>query len=132
MYNMYGAAPDYSHPNLGYNLFSPAPAKQEIVKVNGKPGAEAYAMSPNSSILLLDISAPIIWLKIIDGAGYPTLTPYTITPYTQQTVEDKLGQTVSKLDERISRLQEEIQYDKQQSDASKPDKKYIITKATNK
>lgn len=61
-------------------------------------------MSPNSSILLLDISAPIIWLKITDGAGYLTLTPYTITPYTQQTVEDKLGQTVSKLDERISRL----------------------------
>lgn len=29
MYNMYGAAPDYSHPNLGYNLFSPAPAKQQ-------------------------------------------------------------------------------------------------------
>lgn len=59
MYNMYGAALDYSHPNLGYNLFSPAPAKQEIVKVNGKLGAEAYAMSPNSSILLLDISAPM-------------------------------------------------------------------------
>ena len=38
---------------------------------------------PNSSILLLDANDPIVWLKTTDGAGYPTLIPYTITPYQQ-------------------------------------------------
>ena len=37
-------------------------------------------MSPNSSIILLDESAPLIWLKMTDGAGYPTITPYRIEP----------------------------------------------------
>ena len=34
--------------------------RQEIVRVNGKNGADAYQMAPNSSILLLDETAPII------------------------------------------------------------------------
>lgn len=44
MYNMYGAAPDYSHPNLGYNLFSPAPAKQEAQKYHLKLESINYAI----------------------------------------------------------------------------------------
>ncbi len=38
-------------------------------------------MPPNSSILLLDETAPIVWLKMTDGAGYPTLNPYDIAPH---------------------------------------------------
>ena len=55
--------------------------KQEVVRVNGKNGAEAFQMLPNSSILLLDETAPIVWLKTTDGAGYPTITPYDISPH---------------------------------------------------
>ena len=74
--------------------------KHEIVKVNGRPGAEAFQMAPNSSVLLLDETAPIIWLKMTDGAGYPTLTPYTITPYQPEPDVD-----VKTLAERIERLE---------------------------
>ena len=49
--------------------------------MNGKNGAEAFRMAPNSSILLMDENDPIVWLKTIDGAGYCTVTPYTIAPY---------------------------------------------------
>ena len=41
--------------------------KNEVVRVSGRGGAEAYQMAPNSSIILLDESAPVIWLKTTDG-----------------------------------------------------------------
>lgn len=41
-----------------YNFLQP----QKIVQVNGYNGAEAYKMAPNSSIILMDINEPIIWL----------------------------------------------------------------------
>lgn len=62
---------------------APVQQGQQIVKVNGENGARAYQMPANSSALLLDESAPIVWLKQTDGAGYPTITPYKIEPYTK-------------------------------------------------
>lgn len=59
---------------------SQMPPKYEVVRVNGRGGADAFQMAPNSDALLLDTSAPIVWLKTTDGAGYATCTPYTITP----------------------------------------------------
>ena len=59
--------------------------KQEVVRVNGKNGAQAFQLPPNSSILLLDETAPIVWLKTTDGAGYPTITPYDINPHQTET-----------------------------------------------
>jgi len=72
--NQYGQQTLYNSNNTMNN-------RQEVVRVNGMNGANAYQLPPNSSILLLDDSAPIVWLKITDGAGYPTLTPYDIVPH---------------------------------------------------
>ena len=77
--------------------------RQDVIRVNGKNGAEAYVMTPNSSVLLLDETAPIIWLKTTDGAGYPSLTPYTITPYKEEPKPD-----FKTLEDRISKLEEKI------------------------
>ena len=43
--------------------------RTEVVKVNGEGGAKAYQMPPNSSVLLLGETAPIVWLKTTDGAA---------------------------------------------------------------
>lgn len=75
--------------------------RQEVVKVSGRNGAEAYQMTPNSSALLLDDSSPIVWLKTTDGAGYPTLTPYSITPYKPEPEVD-----IKSLEMRIAKLEE--------------------------
>lgn len=75
------------------------PQKHDVVKVNGRNGAEAFSMLPNSSVLLLDETQPLVWLKTTDGAGYPTLTPYTITPYEEKKVD------VQSFEERLSRLE---------------------------
>ena len=53
------------------------PKKHEIVRVNGRNGVDAFQMGPNDEALLLDVSAPVVWLKTTDGAGYPTITGYS-------------------------------------------------------
>ena len=78
--------------------------KQEVVKVNGRPGAEAYNLGPNASALLLDTSAPIVWLVQTDGAGYKSLLPYDITPHEEKPQEDKF----KSLEDRITKLEEVI------------------------
>ena len=75
--------------------------RQEIIRVNGENGARAYNLPPNSSILLLDETAPIVWLAQTDGAGYKSLTPYTITPYQAENKPD-----YNSLEARIKRLEE--------------------------
>ena len=77
------------------------PHKTEIIHVNGQNGAQAFQMLPNSQALLLDDTAPIVWLAQTDGAGYKTVTPYTIAPYQ---AEPEI--TVKDLDERLKKLEE--------------------------
>lgn len=87
---IYGYQPQYSYMQR----------QQSIVKVNGENGAKAYQMAPNSSVLLLDENAPIVWLKTTDGAGYPNLVPYDIAPHQPEPQID-----VKSFDSRLSRLE---------------------------
>ena len=77
--------------------------RQEIVRVNGENGAKTYQLPPNSSALLLDESAPLVWLVQTDGAGYKTAVPYTIAPYQAQPAPD-----FGDLDKRLKRLEDLI------------------------
>jgi hypothetical protein len=77
------------------------PMRSEITKVNGENGARAYQLAPNSSALLLDESAPIVWLVQSDGAGYKTVAPYSITPYQPAPAVD-----VGNLENRVKRLED--------------------------
>ena len=92
------------------------PQKTEIIRVNGRNGGEMYQMAPNSEALLLDTSAAIIWLAQTDGAGYKTLTPYTITPYQPEPEID-----VKSLNDRLTRLEKMIN-DKSNNPAAKKSK----------
>ena len=90
----------YNNPYNIYQNYQIQGQKTEVVRVNGKNGADAYQLSPNSSILLLDETAPIVWLKTTDGAGYPTVTPYSITPYQPEPEPD-----FKSLENRIAKLE---------------------------
>jgi hypothetical protein len=78
--------------------------KHEIIHVNGQAGAAAFRMMPNSNALLLDDTAPIVWLCVSDGAGYHTVTPYSIAPYEAPAPVDlgSLEARLKKLEERIN------------------------------
>lgn len=94
----------------------PTIQRYEITRVNGRNGADAFRMAPNSSILLMDENDPIVWLKVTDGAGYATVTPYSIAPYQPTPAVD-----VNSLETRVSRL-EEMLNGKPDAAAAKPRK----------
>lgn len=80
------------------------PQQSKVVEVTGRAGAEAYQLAPESSILLLDNTAPIVWLVKTDGAGYKSLVPYDIKVHEEEKPADHLKE----LEERISKLEETI------------------------
>lgn len=93
----------YAYPNP-YQMNQPQQMmnhSQQVVKVNGRNGAEMYQMPPNSSSLLLDESSPIVWLATTDGAGYKSLTAYDIKPHEEMPMPD-----MRNLEARIARIEE--------------------------
>lgn len=100
------------YPNFNQNQLSqllqqslqPQIAQQNVVEVTGRGGAEAYSLGPNSSVLLLDNTAPIVWLVKTDGAGYKSLKPYDIKEHEEKPPVDHYKE----LDERISKLEDTI------------------------
>lgn len=84
--------------------------RYEVIQVNGENGARAFAMAPNSSVLLMDATAPIVWLCTTDGAGYLTASAFDITPHQAEKPVD-----VRTLEERIERLEAKLS---EQSDAA--------------
>lgn len=79
------------------------PQKQQITRVNGRAGAEMYQLAPDSSILLLDETEPIVWVKISDGGGYCTVKPFALNEYKEPKPVD-----IQSLEDRIKRLEEAV------------------------
>lgn len=106
---MYPQQPYFSpnNMNMPQGNFSPnsIPRKAEIIHVNGENGARAFQMLPNSQALLLDDTAPLVWLAQTDGAGYKTVTPYSISPYQPEPEVD-----IKELDKRLKKIEEIIDH----------------------
>lgn len=77
---------------------------QQIIEVTGRNGANAISLGPNSSVLALDNTAPLLWLVKTDGAGYKTLVAYDIKPHE----EEKPVDYYKDLEDRISKLEETV------------------------
>lgn len=86
------------------------PPHMEVVKVNGENGANAFLIGPNSSALLLDTTAPIVWFVQTDGAGYKTVTPYDIVEHVSKPPQEVIDLSVKleSLDKRIQAIEEVI------------------------
>lgn len=94
--------------------------RMEIIKVNGKNGAEALALAPNSSALLLDIHDPIVWFVSTDGAGYKTCMPYQISPY-KAANESSIDEIVSRINARLDNIEKRMKVDNEPNNVdSKP------------
>ena len=77
----------------------------EVIKVNGRGGANAFQMGPNSSILLLDETDNIVWLAQTDGAGYKTVTPFDIVPHKEEQKVD-MASVISRIEALESSINE--------------------------
>lgn len=107
MYNNYPYAvqqPNMQQMQPNRNMFP----HYEIIKVNGKPGVDAFQMGPNSETLLLDETANIVWFVQTDGAGYKTATPFAISPYVEQpqVSMEELQQRLAALENSVSGIME--------------------------
>lgn len=102
MYGMpnYGFQNPFS-TNVGINYQTQQLPHYDIVKVNGRNGAEAFQMGPNSQVLLLDETAPILWLASTDGAGYKTVSAFDISPH-----QDHQQTLLASMEQRLARLEE--------------------------
>ena len=83
-----------------FNPYQFQPQSTQVVKVNGLNGANAFAIGPNSSALLLDESGTLVWLVTTDGAGYKTVSPYDITPHKEPAAPD-----YGSLEQRLTKLE---------------------------
>ena len=113
----------YQNPYMSrYNAMTSQQApKYEIIRVNGENGAQALQMSPNSEAIVLDDTAPVVWLCQTDGAGYKTVRAFDIAPHKAAPQVD-----IADIDARLKRL-EEI-YDGK-PDAAVPKKHIKVTDA---
>lgn len=97
--------------------------QQQVVRVNGEPGARTYQMGPNCSALLLDENNPIVWLVCTDGAGYKTVTPYKIEQYVPEPEPD-----LASIMERLERLEARLN----ESNFAKNERKQSESKRTER
>ena len=95
-----------------YQPYQPRPQgySGQIIQVNGKAGAEALQMEPNSSVYVQDTSqGNRIYLCMTDGAGYKTVRGIlgvfeeeqkeTEQKNALQSIEERLKNVEAKLDE---------------------------------
>ena len=101
----------YNNPYFNYPQIQPQIQtqqtflpKQEIIKVNGKSSVESIQLAPNSSIIVMDTTAPLVWLCVSDGVGKVTATPYQISEY-----KEKPPINVDDIEARLSRIEEKLQ-----------------------
>ena len=99
----------YEYP-YGVQPFQLPPQKTSVKRVSGEQGVDMFRMAPDSSELLLDETAPIIWLVTTDSAGYKTKYPYDIKPHEPEPKPDmkSLDERFSAIDERIKAIEEAL------------------------
>ena len=113
-YYNYTSINPYGNYNSISNLFSqqtqPTLPQQQVIQVNGKSSVDTINLPPNSSVLLMDTSAPMVWLCVSDGVGKVSSQAFDITPHQEkppvdvngietrlQTVENTLAQIMEGL-----------------------------------
>ena len=91
--------------------------QQQIIQVNGKASVDTMQLAPNSSLLAMDTSAPIVWLCMSDGIGKVTATPYDIVLHKETPPPD-----IKSFEERLSNIENtlaEMERRNDKSDTSK-------------
>ena len=74
---------------------------QQVIQVNGKASVDALRMAPNSSVLVLDTTAPLVWLCVTDGIGNVTASPYEIKPHIEERPEDAFEKRLAAIEQKL-------------------------------
>ena len=74
--------------------------QQQIIQANGKASIDALRMAPNSSVLIMDTTAPLVWMCVSDGLGNVSATAYDIAVH-----KDPEPISINALDERLAAIE---------------------------
>ena len=78
--------------------------KQKIIQVNGKASVDSMQLAPDSSVLVMDTTAPLVWLCVSDGLGKVTSTPFTITEYKEKPPVD-----LNSIEQRLDKIEKQLE-----------------------
>ena len=90
-----------------YNPYFHQLPQQQIIQVNGKASVDTIQLAPNSSVLVMDTSAPIVWMCVSDGVGRVTSTPYDISVHKEVDKPD-LEQRLMALETMVADMEGKI------------------------
>ncbi len=83
-----------------YFQANPQLQPQQVIQVNGKASVDQLKLAPNSSLLAMDTTAPIVWLCKTDSVGAIFAQPYDITPHVEKPPVD-----LDALEEKIANIE---------------------------
>ena len=80
---------------------------QQILQANGRQSIDNLRMSPNSSALIADTTAPIVWKCVSDSLGNVTAEAYDIFPHKdeKQIEQENMTTLLNDINERLKRLE---------------------------
>ena len=105
-----------------YNPFAPAPGTyyapqpapaapsantlpaQQILQAAGKGSVDKIRMAPNSSALVMDTTAPLVWVCTSDSLGNVTAEAYDISKHKEAPAAD-----VASLESRIAAIEKRME-----------------------
>ena len=87
--------------------YQPPRPQQQVVTVSGPDSIGAIQMGPNSSMLVMDQTAPIVYLCQSDGVGKVTSTAYDIAPHKDaaKLQQESMDQRIAALEAAVKRLE---------------------------
>nr|DAG80720.1 MAG TPA: hypothetical protein [Caudoviricetes sp.] len=90
----------------------------QLIRVTGIDGARAYQMPPNASVPLFDGGEDLLYVKTTDGAGFPTIRTFAITPISDAAPAANGAEYVTRAE--FDKLREEVKAYGQQSVRGRP------------
>ena len=107
--------PNYYQGFQQYPQYQNVLPQQQVLKAKGKASIDTLRLAPNSSVLVLDETAPIVWLCTSDGVGMVSAQAYDITVH-----QDAPPVDMASIEQRITAIEQTLEGMKNgQSDASK-------------
>lgn len=100
--------------------------QEQVTQVNGRASVEQIQLAPNSSKLVMDTTAPIVWLCVSDGVGRVTATPYDITEHKDAPPVDVAG-----IEQRLANVEAYIAQQMEAANNVKPNASTAATEQRN-
>lgn len=98
---------NFPMPWPSYQPPRPSLPQQQVIQVSGTESLAQIQMAPNSSMLVMHQTKPIVYLGATDGAGKATWSAYDYTPHKDEAKaqQESMDARLSALEAAVARLE---------------------------